>query len=660
VTPEAELRAAVQAWIADDPDPGDRTELQTLLDRAVPAANAHLAGTGGTGSETGAGREADAKVGAGGGAEAGGDPEAIAELRDRFGDRLHFGTAGLRGVVAAGPNRMNRAVVRAATAAVAGWLTEAGGAGQGSAAGRVGAGPGGVGVGPGGGVGAGQGSAGGVVVGCDARHRSGEFADEVAGVLAGAGIRVHLLPRPGPTPLLAFAVRYLGTAAGVMITASHNPAADNGYKLYLSDGAQVIPPADAEIEKRIAALGPLSQIPVAPADSPLITRHGDEIAQAYLAALVAAAGPAEDAGPELNVVYTAMHGVAGQLMLRAMRLAGFAAPHLVAAQAEPDPDFPTVAFPNPEEPGALDLALADARRLGADLVVASDPDGDRLAVAVPDPDGGRRAGQDPDGGRRAGQDPDGGRRAGQDSAAGWRVLTGDQVGALLGASLLEQTAGQAAPEARLVATTVVSSTLLSKIAAAAGVRYAETLTGFKWIARAADRVPGARFVFGYEEALGYVVGDVVRDKDGFGAALAMLRLAATAKSAARSVLNVYDDLERAHGVHLTSQLTLRTDSQEQVMSRLRSAPPAAFGGEPVTGRSDLAEGSGDVPPADVLTFRLAGGRVVLRPSGTEPKIKCYIELTEPLAGRSLAAARQAASVRLGPLRSALGELLAGV
>jgi phosphomannomutase len=511
------------------------------------------------------------------------------------------------------------------------------------------------------------------VVGCDARHRSGEFADEVAGVLAGAGIRVHLLPRPGPTPLLAFAVRQLGTAAGVMITASHNPAADNGYKLYLSDGAQVIPPVDAEIEQRIAALGPLSQIPVAPADSPLITRHGDEIAQAYLAALVAAAGPAvpgpggttllavppaaaspslpaEDAGTELNVVYTPMHGVAGPLMLRAMRLAGFAPPHLVAAQAEPDPNFPTVAFPNPEEPGALDLALADARRLGADLVVASDPDGDRLAVAVPDPGGGRVAVQDQDGGRVAVQDP----------TAGWRVLTGDQVGALLGASLLERTAGQAAPEARLVATTVVSSTLLSKIAAAAGVRYAETLTGFKWIARAADRVPGARFVFGYEEALGYDVGDVVRDKDGFGAALAMLRLAAAAKSAARSVLNVYDDLERAYGVHLTSQLTLRTDSQEQVMSRLRSAPPAAFGGEPVTGRTDLAEGSGDVPQADVLIFRLAGGRVVLRPSGTEPKIKCYIELTEPLAGRSLAAAREAASARLAPLRSALGALLAGV
>jgi phosphomannomutase len=239
------------------------------------------------------------------------------------------------------------------------------------------------------------------------------------------------------------------------------------------------------------------------------------------------------------------------------------------------------------------------------------------------------------------------------------VLTGDQVGALLGASLLDRSAGQAAPEARLVASTVVSSTLLSKIAAAAGVRYAETLTGFKWIARAADGVPGARFVFGYEEALGYAVGDVVRDKDGFGAALAMLRLAEGAKSADRSVLDIYDDLERAYGVHLTSQLTLRTADQAQVMGRLRAAPPEAFGGEAVSGLTDLAAGSGTVPRADVLTFRLADGRVVLRPSGTEPKIKCYIEITEPTAGRSLAAAREAATARLAPLRAALQALLAG-
>jgi phosphomannomutase len=569
VTIDAELKAVVGAWIADDPDAGDRAELRALLERV-------------TGDGSGA--------------------EALAELRDRFGGRLEFGTAGLRGAVAAGPNRMNRAVVRAATAAVAGWLLGSEGAGVS------------------------------VVVGCDARHRSAEFAAEAAGVLAGAGIAVHMLPMPGPTPLLAFAVRHLAASAGVMITASHNPAADNGYKLYLRDGAQIIPPADAEIEARIAGLGPLSQIPVADAGSPLITRHGDEVARAYLDAVVAAAagkgsGPAAGR-PELTVVYTPMHGVAAGLMLRAMAQAGFAAPHMVAAQAEPDPDFPTVAFPNPEEPGALDLALADARRLGADLVVASDPDGDRLAVAVPEPGG------------------------------AWRTLTGDQVGALLGASLLERTARDPAPEARLVASTIVSSTLLSKIAAAAGARYAETLTGFKWIARAADGMPGARFVFGYEEALGYAVGDVVRDKDGIGAALAMLALATGAKAAWRSVLEVYDDLESAHGVHLTSQLTLRTADQAAVMSRLRADPPAELGGLPVTELADLAFAPrAGLPTADVLVFRLAGARVVIRPSGTEPKIKCYIEVTEPPGHQPLPAAREAAARRLVPLRQALEAVL---
>ena len=582
---EGELRGAVEAWIADDPDAGDRAELQGLLERAV-----------------------------GGAADSG----ALAELRDRFAGRLEFGTAGLRGAVAAGPNRMNRAVVRAATAAVAGWLLDSAAAGAGS--------------GPGGGP-RGAEDAASVVVGCDARHRSAEFADEAARVLAGAGVAVHMLPQPGPTPLLAFAVRHLAASAGVMITASHNPAADNGYKLYLSDGAQVIPPVDAEIEARIARLGPLAQVPVAEAGSPLITRHGDEVAQAYLDAVVAAAAGPGSGQPMLNVVYTPMHGVAGDLMLRAIAQAGFAAPHVVAAQARPDPDFPTVAFPNPEEPGALDLALADALRLGADLVVASDPDGDRLAVAT----------------RRPGN-----------GLAGWVVLTGDQVGALIGASLLERTAGDADPGNRLVASTIVSSTLLSKIAAAAGARYAETLTGFKWIVRAGDGVPGARFVFGYEEALGYAVGDVVRDKDGIGAALAMLRLAAEAKAAGRSVLDRYDDLERAHGVHLTSQVTLRTADQAQVMRRLRADPPGELGGQPVTSLTDLAAGSADgsVPAADVLIFRLPGARVVLRPSGTEPKIKCYIEITEPLAGRSLPAARGAAAERLAPLRHALEAVLA--
>ncbi len=592
---EAQLRGQVEAWIADDPDAGDRAELRALLDQAFVAP--------GTGNGAGSDPPESAKL-------------ALAELRDRFAGRLEFGTAGLRGVVAAGPNRMNRAVVRGATAAVAGWLL-----GWGPEDARH------QGWLPEGSAGSGVS----VAVGCDARHRSADFAAEAAGVLAGAGIAVHVLPLPCPTPLLAFAVRHLAASAGVMITASHNPAADNGYKLYLSDGAQVIPPVDAQIEERISGLGPLSQIPVAAADSPLITRHGDEVARAYLDAVVAvAAGPAPEPARErpLAVVYTPMHGVAGALMLRAMAQAGFAAPHVVARQAEPDPDFPTVAFPNPEEPGALDLALADARRLGADLLLASDPDGDRLAVAGPEADG------------------------------GWRVLTGDQVGALLGASLLGRTAGDPVPRDRLVASTIVSSTLLSKVAAAAGARYAETLTGFKWITRAGDGVPGARFLFGYEEALGYAVGDVVRDKDGIGAALAMLRLATDAAAAGRSVLDRYDDLETAHGVHLTSQVTLRTADQAEVMGRLRAAPIPALAGEPVSSMVDLKPGGSALPPADVLIFRLPGARVVLRPSGTEPKIKCYIEIVEPLAGRSLGRAREAAAGRLAPLRSALEALLA--
>jgi phosphomannomutase len=568
----AELREAIdaiEAWIADDPDRRDQAELRGLLDLAET-------GDGGV-------NPADAA-------------DAEAELRDRFTGRLTFGTAGLRGAVGAGPNRMNRAVVRAATAAVAGWLLDAASATTPA-----------------------------VVVGCDARHRSADFADEAARVLAGAGIRVHLLPRPGPTPLLAFAVLHLGADAGIMITASHNPAADNGYKLYLSDGAQVIPPVDAEIEGRIADLGPLSAVRTANLNDPLIARHGDEVAAAYLDAIVGrpAAGAAADT--DLTVVYTPMHGVAGELMVRAIQRAGFAAPHVVAAQGKPDPDFPTVSFPNPEEPGALDLALADARAQGADLVLASDPDGDRLAVAVPTADG------------------------------GWRQLKGDQVGALLGAFLLDSQTPAA--QDRVVATTIVSSTLLSKIAAKAGARCEETLTGFKWIARAADGQPGATFVFGYEEALGYEVGPAVRDKDGIGAALAVLAMTAAAKADTRSLTDELDDLERAHGVHLTEQLSLRIPDPAGVMRRLRAAPPTALGGWPVEKTTDYTSQGTGLPPSDVLSYTLPQARAVVRPSGTEPKIKAYLEVAEP-AMVDLAAARGRAAQRMEPLRAAVTALLA--
>ena len=627
-----DLARRAEGWITEDPSLADRAELQDLLDAARrddPAGRAAAAG-----------------------------------LADRFAGRLEFGTAGLRGAMGAGPNRMNRAVVRAATAGLARWLRE-----HRPAAARAG-----------------------VVLGWDARHRSAEFAAEATAVLTGAGIRVHLLPGRSPTPLLAFTVRHLSAGAGVMITASHNPPADNGYKLYLGDGAQIVPPVDAQIEAAIRGVGPLPAIPLGPPDSRLITRHGDEIAQAYLDAILAASPGVPPPGgvADLLVVYTPLHGVAGSLMLRAIWRAGYPAPQVVAAQAEPDPYFPTVPFPNPEEPGALDLALAYARDLAADLVLASDPDGDRLAVAVPDPG----------------------------AEGGWRTLTGDQVGALLGAFVLGAveaepfedgareaeafqagaeedgaldsgaveaeafeagvleagaleagaveagaleagaSAGQGDPRERLAASTVVSSSLLSKIAAAAGVQYAETLTGFKWIVRAADERPGTRFVFGYEEALGYAVGDVVRDKDGISAALAMLGLTARARAAGQSVLDRWDALETAHGVHLTAQLTLPTRAPAEIMAGLRAAPPAALGGAPVRSVTDLAPGSAELPPTDALILRLVGARVVLRPSGTEPKLKAYLEVTEPVAPGGLAEARRRAGSGMTPLRAAVQALLA--
>jgi phosphomannomutase len=529
--------------------------------------------------------------------------EAAAELADRFSGRLKFGTAGLRGAVGAGSSRMNAANVTAATAALAGWLLRT----DPSAAEA------------------------GVVVGHDARHRSDEFARQTAGVLAGAGLRVHVLAGRVPTPFLAFAVRRLKAAAGVMITASHNPRQDNGYKVYLSDGAQIVPPADTDIEAAISALGPLGDVAVAPADSPLISSPGAELTRAYLDAICALAPPPASAA-WLRFVYTPLHGVAGQLALRAFEQAGFAAPDLVEAQAEPDPDFPTVHFPNPEEPGTLDLALAQARRSADDLVIANDPDGDRLAVAVPDPD----------------------------LPGGWRTLTGDQVGALLGAFLLGRLSAD--PDVQmheqLFVSTIVSGSLLPKIVAAAGAQYVQTLTGFKWIARAADLRAGSRFAFGYEEALGYEVGDVVRDKDGISAALAILSLAAVARSVGESLLDAYNALEVAHGVHLTGQLSLPCQATTEVMARLRSAAPAELAGQPVSAITDYTGGRWELPSADMLAYQLTGARVVIRPSGTEPKIKAYLEVIQPVSYGMLSDARQTAAARLDKLREAVTGLLA--
>ncbi len=575
-----DLLAEARAWAAQDPDDADRREIEELLAEGTDAARS--------------------------------------ELEDRFADRLHFGTAGLRGALGAGPNRMNRAVVRQTTAALAQWLD----------AHRP------------------EARRSGVVVGCDARHRSSELANEATAVLAGHGLPVHRLQDRRPTPLLAFAVRHLGAAAGVMITASHNPPADNGYKLYLGDGAQIVPPVDAEIEALIARSGPIADLPLAGPSSPLVVHHGDGVSEAYLRSVVAAAPDARAPEEPLSVVYTPMHGVAGGLFCDALRLAGYLPPAVVAAQAQPDPDFPTVAFPNPEEPGALDLAFADARRLGADLVLANDPDGDRLAVAVPD-----------------GAAP-----------AGWRRLTGDEVGVLLGAFVLEGVrTGRWPPggagvtgDRALVAASVVSSSMLAEIADDVGVPFVATLTGFKWVARAVDAVPGTRLAFGYEEALGYAVSDVVRDKDGIGAGLAFLALAGDLRARGSTVQQQLDSLARRYGVHRTAQHSIATRDPEERMARLRASPPSELAGLPVLRSLDLAagcvwqEGLPALPPADVLGFWLgSGARVLVRPSGTEPKLKSYVEVVRAVEGDDLAGALGAASHELDLIGAALVPLLGG-
>ncbi|MEU4509754.1 phospho-sugar mutase [Nonomuraea wenchangensis] len=508
------------AWLAQDPDPDTRAELGTLIER-----------------------------------------EYLDELLDRFGAKLEFGTAGLRGELGAGPNRMNRVTVMRAAAGLAAVL-----------------GPGKH-----------------VVIGYDARHKSDVFARDTAAVLTGAGLHATLLPCPLPTPVLAFAVRHLGADAGVTVTASHNPPRDNGYKVYWGDGSQIVPPIDSRISAAIDAVGPVDQLPLGSPGT--LTELGEGIVDDYLDAITAL--PLGDAR-DLRVAYTPLHGVGAATLTGAFLAAGFPSPMSVEEQRDPDPDFPTVAFPNPEEPGAMDLAVALAAATGADLVLANDPDADRCAVGVPLPGG------------------------------GCRMLTGDEVGGLLAEHVITHTTGD-----RMVATTIVSSTLLGKIAAAHGVRYGETLTGFKWIIKA-----GPGLVFGYEEAIGYSVGSdaglPVHDKDGIGAALTVAAIAAAAKRDGRTLLDLLDDQARRYGLHATTQLSFRVAGLSQIagaMDRLRAEPPAELGGRKVLAVDDLAEGAGGLPPTDGLRYRLEGdARVVVRPSGTEPKLKCYLEVVVPVTG----------------------------
>ncbi|WP_067454253.1 phospho-sugar mutase [Actinomadura macra] len=541
----SDLRESAEEWLAQDPDPVTRAELRAILDA--------------------------------------GDDRALA---DRFGARLEFGTAGLRGELGAGPNRMNRVTVMRAAAGLAARLPRHG---------RV-------------------------IVGFDARHGSRQFARDTAAVLAGAGLRPEVFAEPVPTPVLAHFTRaFDDVVAGVMVTASHNPPRDNGYKVYWEDGAQIVPPQDAEISAAIDAVGRVDELPLGEG-WPV---HND--VSLYLDAVTGL-----DLGDDrdIEIVYTPLHGVGRDTLLQAFAGAGFPALTVVPEQADPDPDFPTVAFPNPEEPGALDLALALAAARGADLVIANDPDADRCSVAVPGP-------------------------------GGWRALTGDEIGGLLAEHVLRHTSG----DDRLVVTTIVSSSLLGAIAAEHGVRFAESLTGFKWIMKAGR--PGDRLVFGYEEALGYSVGDdrgvLVNDKDGIGAALAVAALAAGAKRDGRTLLDLLDDQARRYGLHATAQLSVRVEDLSLIagaMARLRAAPPAEFGGRAVESSDDLSRGDGGLPPTDGLRFRLAGGaRVVIRPSGTEPKLKCYLEVVLPTEG-GVEATRARAAAELETLRADVSAALA--
>lgn len=573
-----DLLTRADAWAAQDPDPATSAELSALVAAAKDDAGSRV------------------------------------ELADRFSGPLAFGTAGLRAALGAGPNRMNRVVVRHTAAGVARYLLDIA---EGAYTPRA-------------------------VVGFDARYNSDVFAQETAAIFTAAGIETFLMPSLLPTPVLAWAVRALDCEAGVMVTASHNPPQDNGYKVYLGgravtdagQGAQIVAPMDSDIAERIAASGPLAGIELAEEGWTVLPAAGEagDIQARYLqdiTSLVPADAQELSTRAALRISLTPMHGVGGDTMSRAFAATGFTDVHLVREQAAPDPEFPTVAFPNPEEPGAIDLALALAADVDADLVIANDPDADRCAAAVNDP------------------------------ATGWRMLSGDEVGALLGLHiarrLSESAPGTGTPS--VFANSIVSSRLLSRIAAAAGIAHGTSLTGFKWIAR----VPGLSF--GYEEALGYCVApELVRDKDGMSAALLLAEFAAELKAGSRTLLDELDSLALAHGLHATDQLSVRVSSLEELgalMARLRAHSPALFAGSPVSTVSDLAAGGDGLPPTDAMAFTTADdSRIIVRPSGTEPKLKCYLEVIEPVASpEDLPAAGERARRRLAAVRADTGTAL---
>ena len=531
----------VERFLEDEVDPEDRREIESLLERAR-----------------------------------GGDDSAGRDLESRFSGPLPFGTAGIRGILGAGESRMNRALVLRVTHGLALDVID-----------RI----------PGA-------RERGVAVARDGRRLSDVFQKDAASVLAAQGIAVHWIDGPSPTPVLAFAVRHLGAAAGIMVTASHNPPAYNGYKVYWENGAQIVPPVDEGIAARIAKAPGASRIPRAES-SPLV-EECPSIAEAYLAALP----PRVNADPGLRIAYTALHGCGQRLFLEAAKRRGFDRVFPVPGQAEPDPAFPTVAFPNPEEPGALDLLLSTAKSNDCDVALAHDPDADRLGAAV----------------RRGPGD--------------FVVLNGNEIGVLLAHHELSHTR----EKKPLVVSTVVSSRMLSKMAETLGLRYLDTLTGFKWIANEAMRVEaeeGVRFVFGYEEALGYTVGTVVRDKDGIGAGLALAEMAADLRARGLTLLDALADLRRRYGYFASRQRNFTLEGAEearrieQAMDRLRREPRTELGGERIRSFQDRREGN-------VLLYDLEdGGRVAVRPSGTEPKIKLYLEVVEPYDTLENAEARAA-------------------
>jgi phosphomannomutase len=548
--------AAARAWIAQDPDATTAAELTSLVEAAEDGVES-----------------------------------AVEDLADRFSARLEFGTAGLRGAIGAGPNRMNRVLVSQAAAGFAAYLLE-------------------------------RGESPSVVIGYDGRTNSRVFAEDTAEIMQGAGVRAILLPRLLPTPVLAFAVRHLDVSAGVMVTASHNPAADNGYKVYLGDfdeGSQIVSPADAEIAAQISRVASESSV-LDLARSTDYAIAPESVVTEYVRQTASIAP--DDLAP-LSVVYTAMHGVGWETAAAVFAASGFDSIVPVEEQQEPDAAFPTVAFPNPEEPGALDLSLALAEKVGADIVVANDPDADRLAIAVPGVDG------------------------------AWRRLSGNAVGMLLGWRAAERL--EANDEDGTLAASIVSSPALKEIARKYNHDFAETLTGFKWV----SRVGG--LAYGYEEALGYLVDPgKIRDKDGISAAVDFLALAAELKAAGSSVAEHELAFAAKFGAYASSQISLRVADLGEIpllMARLRSAPPATIGGIRVESIDDFAEGWGDFPAGDILRYWLEGkGRVIVRPSGTEPKLKVYIDAssTSGTAAERVLAAQAAVDTLDAAMRELLG------